>query len=68
MSSQKAPVFKTIIKKQNILFTMVKYGQSYVPLCVIANFCAVGITAGFSNFLNVATLIYVVNYVICSYM
>lgn len=65
MSSKKALVFKTIMKKWNILFTMVKCRQSYVPLCGVAAFCEVGITEGFLNFLNIATLRYINNSIVC---
>lgn len=65
MSSKKALVFKTIIKNWDIPFIMVKCEQSYIPLCVVATFCEVGITEVFSNFLNIATLRYVTYSIVC---
>lgn len=44
---------------------MVKCRQSYVPLCGVAAFCEVGITEGFLNFLNIATLRYINNSIVC---
>ena len=65
MSSRKALILKIIIKKWNIPFIRVKCRQSYVPLCGVATFGEVGITEGFSNFLNITALRYITNSIVC---
>jgi len=44
---------------------MVKCGQSSVPLYGFAAFCEVGIIEGFLHFLNIATLRYITNSIVC---